>query len=158
MINRVILVGRLTRDPELKRTTNGTPVTSFTIAVDNRMKGPDGVRTASFFSCVCWNQTAENTAKFIHKGSLVAIDGRLNQRSYDRPDGSGKTYVTEVICESVQFLDTRKDGGSGGSSPSYSKGSPRDEASPAYEPDMDLSPSADKSLDAAEIAEDDLPF
>ena len=86
MINRVVLVGRLTRDPELRRTTNGTSVASFTIAIDNRTKGPNGEKTTSFIPCTVWNQAAENVSRFTRKGSLVGIEGRLNQRSYESKD------------------------------------------------------------------------
>ena len=107
MINRVVLVGRLTRDPELRRTTNGTSVASFTIAIDNRTKGPNGEKTTSFIPCTVWNQAAENVSRFTRKGSLVGIEGRLNQRSYESKDNR-KVSVIEVICDSVQFLE-RKD-------------------------------------------------
>ena len=83
MMNRVVLVGRLTRDPELRRTTNGTAVTSFSIAIDNRV-ARDAQKSTSFFNIVAWNQTAENVAKYVRKGSLVGIDGRLQQRSYEK--------------------------------------------------------------------------
>ena len=107
MINRVVLVGRLTRDPELRRTTSGTSVASFTIAIDNRTKGPNGEKTTSFIPCTVWNQAAENVSRFTRKGSLVGIEGRLNQRSYESKDNR-KVSVIEVICDSVQFLE-RKD-------------------------------------------------
>ena len=105
MINRVVLVGRLTRDPELRKTINSA-VASFTIAVDNRLKGPNGEKTTSFIPCVAWNQQAENTVKFVRKGSLVGVEGRLNQRTYDSKDGR-KVQIIEVICDSVQFLEPK---------------------------------------------------
>lgn len=107
MINRVILVGRLTKDPELRKTNNGTAVASFTIAVDDRTKDANGERTTSFIPCAVWNQAAENVSKYCHKGSLVGVDGRLNQRTYDSKDGK-KVSVIEVIADSVQFLETKK--------------------------------------------------
>ena len=141
MINRVVLVGRLTRDPELRRTTNETAVASFTIAVDNWMKGPDGQKTASFIPCTVWGASADNTAKYTRKGSLVGVEGRLNQRNYDRRDGT-KATVLEVICDSVQFLEP--------------KGEVRQDA-PGYTPDEQ--PAEDsKNLDAINIVDDDLPF
>lgn len=106
MINRVVLVGRLTRDPELRKTVNGASVATFTIAVDNRTKGPNGEKTTSFIPCTAWNQQAENACKYTHKGSLVGVEGRLNQRSYDAKDGR-KVSVVEVICDSVQFLESK---------------------------------------------------
>ena len=107
MINRVVLVGRLTRDPELRRTGNGTAVTSFTLAIDNRLKDANGQYTTSFIPCVVWNQQAENCVRFIHKGSLVGIEGRLNQRTYLNKEGNN-VQVIEVMCDSVQYLDPKK--------------------------------------------------
>lgn len=107
MINRVVLVGRLTRDPELRRTGNGTAVTSFTLAIDNRLKDANGQYTTSFIPCVVWNQQAKNCVRFIHKGSLVGIEGRLNQRTYQNKEGNN-VQVIEVICDSVQYLDPKK--------------------------------------------------
>ena len=107
MINRVVLVGRLTRDPELRRTQNGTAVTSFTLAIDNRFKDENGDKTTSFIPCVVWNQQAENCVRFVKKGSLVGIEGRLNQRTYLNKEGNN-VQVIEVICDSVQYLDPKK--------------------------------------------------
>ncbi len=104
-LNRVVLVGRMVRDPELKRTNSGTSVTSFTIAVDNLTKAGNE-KSASFIPCTCWNKTAENVAKYCSKGTLVGVDGRLNQRSYEDKSGQ-KRSVVEVIAESVQFLERR---------------------------------------------------
>lgn len=107
MINRVVLVGRLTRDPELRRTQNGTAVASFTLAIDNRFKDENGDKTTSFIPCVVWNQQAENCVRFVHKGSLVGIEGRLNQRTYQNKEGNN-VQVIEVMCDSVQYLDSKK--------------------------------------------------
>lgn len=107
MINRVVLVGRLTKDPELRTTPNGAFVGSFTLAVDDRMKTSNGERTTSFLPCIVWNQQAENVNKYVRKGSLVGVEGRLNQRTYK--NNSGNTMqVIEVICDSVQFLEPKK--------------------------------------------------
>ena len=106
MINRVVLVGRLTRDPELRRTNTGTSVCSFTVAVDNRQKNPDGSRSASFIPCTVFQQAADNMTKFLRKGSLVGVEGRLNQRSFTRKDGTNAS-VLEVLCDSVQFLEPK---------------------------------------------------
>lgn len=105
MINRVVLVGRMTRDPELRRTGNGKAVTSFTLAIDRGYNTQDG-QTADFINCVVWNKPAENTAQYCAKGSLVGVEGRLRTRSYDNNQGQ-KVFVTEVICDSVQFLETK---------------------------------------------------
>ena len=107
MLNRALLVGRLTRDPELRRTGNGTAVTSFTLAVDRNFSTRDG-QEADFINCVVWRKPAENVAQYCSKGSLVSVDGRIQTRSYDNNQGQ-KVYVTEVIADSVQFINTRRE-------------------------------------------------
>lgn len=106
MMNRVELIGRLTRDPELRKTQNGTSVCSFTLAVDRRIKSP-GQPDADFITCVAWNKTAENMTRYLHKGSLIAVEGRIQTRSYDNQQGQ-RVYVTEVVADSVQFLESRR--------------------------------------------------
>jgi len=108
MLNRVILIGRLTRDPELKYTPSGTAVASFTLAVDRRPNA-QGEREADFIPIVVWQKQAESCANYIGKGSLVAIDGRMQVRSYDDKDGN-RRWMTEVIAENVRFLDKRGEG------------------------------------------------
>ena len=105
MINRVVLVGRMTRDPELRRTQNGSAVTSFTLAM-NSPKRNDEEQQADYISCVTWNKVAENVEKYCSKGSLVGVEGRLRSRTYDNAQGQ-RVYVTEVVCDSVQFLETK---------------------------------------------------
>lgn len=106
MINNVVLVGRMTRDPELRRTGSGSPVTSFTLALDRGFSSSTG-QQADFINCVVWNKPAENTAKYCSKGSLVGVEGRLQSRSYQNNQGQ-TVYVVEVVCNRVQFLDTRR--------------------------------------------------
>lgn len=106
MLNRAVLVGRLTRDPELRRTNNGTPVTSFTIAMNRNFTSQNGERQADFIPCVVWNKQAENVAKYCAKGALVGVEGRLQSRTYEAQDGR-KVTVIEVVCDSVQFLETK---------------------------------------------------
>lgn len=144
MINRVVLVGRLTRDPELRKTPNGASVASFTIAIDNR-KGPNGEKTTSFIPCTVWNQQAENTVKFTHKGSLVGVEGRLNQRSYDSKDGR-KVQVIEVICDAVQFLESK------------GSGNPTEKDESGYTPDPEVNDYEERNVSSIDIADDDLPF
>ena len=105
MINRVVMVGRLTRDPELRRTGSGAAVTSFTLALNRNYNSADG-QQADYISCVVWNKVAENVAQYCSKGSLVGVEGRLRSRTYDNAQGQ-RVYVTEVVCDSVQFLETR---------------------------------------------------
>lgn len=106
MINRVVLVGRMTRDPELRRTPQGDAVTSFTLAVNRNFTSRDGQQQADFINCVVWRKPAENVERYCSKGSLVGVEGRIQTRSYDNAQGQ-KVYVVEVICDSVQFLETR---------------------------------------------------
>lgn len=105
-MNRVVLVGRLTKDVDLRQTPNGVPVATFTLAVNRTFTNPQGEREADFINCVVWRKPAENAAKFLKKGSLAGVDGRLQSRSYEGQDGK-QVYVTEVQAESVQFLDPR---------------------------------------------------
>ena len=106
MINRVVLVGRMTRDPELRRTPQGDAVTSFTLAVNRNYTSRDGQQQADFINYVVWRKPAENVERYCSKGSLVGVEGRIQTRSYDNSQGQ-KVYVVEVICDSVQFLETR---------------------------------------------------
>ena len=146
MMNRVVLVGRLTRDPELRRTGNGAAVASFTVAVDNRMKDANGNKTTSFIPCTVWGQSAENVSRFTRKGSLVGIEGRLNQRSYETKDNR-KVSVVEVICDSVQFLERKPE-----------EGAPLIEQNEyAYQPKNDVVAETN-NVEGIDIAEDDLPF
>ena len=106
MINRVVLVGRLTRDPELKYTTNGTASLQFSLAVNRTFTSANGEREADFINCVAWRNQAENMAKFVRKGSLLGVEGRIQTRNYQAQDGT-KRYVTEVVADSIQFLEPR---------------------------------------------------
>ncbi|MED2737456.1 single-stranded DNA-binding protein [Bacillus toyonensis] len=114
MMNRVILVGRLTKDPDLKYTPNGVAVATFTLAVNRSFANQQGEREADFINCVIWRKQAENVANYLKKGSLAGVDGRLQTRNYDGQDGK-RVYVTEVIAESVQFLEPRNSGNNQGS-------------------------------------------
>lgn len=105
MINRVVLVGRMTRDPELRKTNTGKSVVGFTLAL-NRVKKVEGQPSADFIQVVCWNKTADAVNQYCKKGSLVGVEGRLQSRSYDNPQGQ-KVYVVEVIADSVQFLESK---------------------------------------------------
>ena len=106
-MNKVLLVGRLTRDPELRTTQSGIAVARFTIAVNQNFTNRNGERGTDFINCVVWERQAANIAKYCHKGSLVSAEGRITTRSYDAQDGT-KRYVTKVVAENIEFLDTRK--------------------------------------------------
>jgi len=99
MTNRAVLVGRLTKDPELRFTPNGIAVTTFTLAVNRPFKNANGEQEADFINIVVWKKAAENVANYTSKGSLVAIDGRIQTRSYENKDGQ-RVYVTEVVADS----------------------------------------------------------
>lgn len=107
-INRVVLIGRMTRDPELRNTTTGKSVASFGIAVDRMKKGE-----TDFFTVTCWGQTAEFVSNYLTKGRLVAIDGRLSQRKYEK-DGQTKEII-EIVADNVQGLDKGQAGAAKGS-------------------------------------------
>ena len=104
MINRVVLVGRITRDPELRKTNTGTSVVSFTLAVNRRFSSNrEGGQDADFISCVAWRQSADFMANYVKQGALLGVEGRIQTRNYK--DQSDRTvYVTEVVCDSVQIL------------------------------------------------------
>lgn len=105
-MNKVMLTGRLVKDPELRRTNTDIPVVQFTLAVNRSYTSRDGERQADFISCVIWRAQAENFAKYLRKGSLIAIEGQLQTRTYDDQTGA-KKYVTEVITERFEFLETK---------------------------------------------------
>lgn len=109
MINQTVLVGRLTRDPELRYTPNGTATASFTLACDRPFKNQNGEKETDFIRCVVWRKPAENVANFLHKGSLAGVEGRIQTRSYDDNDGK-RVYITEVSADRVQFLEPRNNG------------------------------------------------
>ncbi len=102
-MNRCILIGNLTKDPELRSTPNGVSVCTFSIGVSRRFQNQNGERETDFFNIVVWRKQGENAAKYLRKGSQVAIAGQIQTRSYDGKDGT-KKYITEIIAEEVQFL------------------------------------------------------
>jgi single-strand DNA-binding protein len=127
MMNRVVLVGRLTKDPELRYTPNGVPVATFTLAVNRTFTNQQGERETDFINCVVWRKPAENVANFLKKGSLAGVDGRIQTRNYEGQDGK-RVYVTEVLAESVQFLEPKNaSGGTRGDNSQYS--APREQGS-----------------------------
>ena len=159
MINRVVLVGRLTRDPELRTTGSGISVATFTLAVDRQYTNAQGERGADFISCVIWRKAAENFCNFTSKGSLVGIDGRIQTRNYDDKDGK-KVYVTEVVVDSFALLESKKDRqnnntgsfASNSNNGNYSKGNDRaNYANNSQDPFND-------SGNTIDISDDDLPF
>ena len=152
MINRVILVGRLTRDPELRSTQSGRSVVSFTLAVDRRKSrdADPNLPTADFISCVAWSQTAELLSQYTHKGSQIGVEGRIQTRNYEDPNVPGKrVYVTEVVCDSVTFLDTRNSGNNMQNTGAGNSG---------YYPDPVYEDEKAETMPSLDISSDDLPF
>lgn len=160
-MNRVILIGRLTRDPELRHTTNGTATCNITVAVD-RMPDQNGQRTADFISVVTWNRQAENIAKYLTKGRLVAVEGRIQTRNYEDKDGK-RVYVTEVVASNVQFLES-KSSSSNNNNANYQDNSyqqpipePTFDSAPIESVDIDNDPFASFGESIA-VSDNDLPF
>ena len=143
MVNRVVLVGRLVKDPELRKTNTDISVATFTIAVDNAVKEQDGTRGSLFLDCRVYRDQADNVAKYTRKGSKVAVDGSLNQRNFVRQDGS-KGKVIEVYVDSVTFLDPN----------------PNRENNSVDAPKFDDVPAPinGSNLDSIDLPDDDLPF
>ena len=148
MLNKVIIMGRLARDPELRRTQTGTPVTSFRIACDRDFKSQSGEKTTDWIDVVAWRNTAEFVSKYFTKGRLAIVEGRLQTRDWTDKDGNKRTAV-EVVADNVYFGDSKRDSDGG----SYN--------APAYAPaDRGYAPAAPVADQFAEIDEEDgdLPF
>ncbi|WP_042464237.1 single-stranded DNA-binding protein [Neobacillus dielmonensis] len=168
MINRVVLVGRLTKDPELKYTPNGVAVATFTLAVNRQFPNQNGEREADFLNCVVWRKAAENVANFLKKGSLAGVDGRIQVRTYEQE--GRRQYFTEIVADSVQFLEPRNASGGGnrnndvyGAPPMEPQGNPfgggnqnqRPSNNPGYTKVNDDPFGGAGQID---ISDDDLPF
>jgi len=151
MLNRIIIMGRLTRDPELRRTQSGTAVTSFSVAVDRDFKSQAGERETDFIDVVAWRSTAEFVAKYFTKGRMAVVEGRLQLRDWNDKDGN-KRRSAEVVADNVYFGDSKRDGesaGSYGAPPAYGSAPAGGYTAPASAPS-----------EFAEIEEEDgdLPF
>lgn len=105
-MNRVVLAGRITRDPELRNSPSGVPFCSFSIAVNRAFTGTNGERDADFINCVAFNKQAENLTRFIKKGAMIGVDGKLQSRTYQAQDGSNRTAIT-VVCDGITFLESK---------------------------------------------------
>ena len=142
MVNRVVLVGRLVKDPELRKTNSDISFATFTLAVDNRVKEVDGTRGTIFIDCRVFRDQADSLVKNTRKGSKVAVDGSLNQRNFERRDGT-RGKAIEIVVDSVTFLDPN----------------PNRETNAVEEPkfdDIQVPPS--NNLDSIDLPDDDLPF
>lgn len=120
MINRVVLVGRLTKDPELRYTPSGIATVRFTIAVNRTFTGQSGEKEADFINCVAWRKQAENLANYQRKGNLIGVEGRIQTGSYEGQDGK-RVYTTDVVADSIQFLEPRSAGAGGNQQASYNQ-------------------------------------
>lgn len=152
MINRVVLVGRLTKDPDLRYTQNGTAVANFTIACNKPFKKDGEEQQADFINCVIWRKPAESLANYMSKGSLIGVEGSIQTRNYDDSDGK-RVYVTEVLVASVQFLESKNKSQNQepNHQPSYQ---PANQSS--YQQTQQASPH--ENLEPIDISDDDLPF
>lgn len=153
MLNHIVIMGRLTRDPELRYTQSQVPVASFTVAVDRDFSGRDGgERQTDFINCVAWRQSAEFVSKYFHKGSMVVVSGRLQIRQYQDREGNNRT-AAEVVSDNVYFGESRRDsdnrasGDSGYSNASYSRSYEAPRAAAASNP----SPFSELSEDEGEL-------
>lgn len=151
MINRVVLVGRLTKDVEVRKTGTGLSVASFTVACDRRgSRDENGQSQADFISCVAWRQAADFLGQYARKGAMVGVDGHIQTRNYDDKDGK-RVYVTEVVCDNVRLLESRSQSESRQESASAPYAMPEDDYDEVNLDDFNTGPSLD-------ISSDDLPF
>ena len=142
MVNRVVLVGRLTKDAELRKTASDISFATFTLAVDNRVKEADGTRGTIFIDCRVFRDQADSLVKNTRKGSKIAVDGSLNQRNFERRDGT-KGHVIEIVVDSITFLDPN----------------PNREQNTVEEPKFDdIQAPSNNNLDSIDLPDDDLPF
>lgn len=149
MINRVVLVGRLTRDVDLRYTQSGNAAGTFSLAVNRQFTNANGDRKADFINCVIWRKSAENLSNFTHKGSLIGIDGRLQTRNYENKEGQ-RVYVTEVVVDNFSLLDSKASGeASGKQSANHTQNKPQQ--------NNQSDPFANNGQ-AIDISDDDLPF
>ena len=156
MINNVVLVGRMTRDAELRYTPSNVAVATFTLAVNRTFKSQNGEREADFINVVMWRQQAENLANWAKKGSLIGVTGRIQTRSYDNQQGQ-RVYVTEVVADNFQMLESRsvREGHTGGaySAPTANYSSPTNSV-----PDFSRDENPFGATNPLDISDDDLPF
>jgi single-strand DNA-binding protein len=154
MMNRIVLVGRLTKDPELRYTPNGVPVATFTLAVNRNFKKENGETEADFINCVIWRKPAENVANFLKKGGLAGVDGRIQTRNYEGQDGK-RVYVTEVLAESVQFLEPKNGNNQSNTNTRQNQNTANSGKNSGYTRVDDDPFSGSGQID---ISDDDLPF
>lgn len=148
MINRVVLIGRLTKDVEVKYTQSGVAVGTFSLAVNRPFTNASGEREADFINAVIWRKAAENFANFTHKGALVAIEGRLQTRNYE--DGNGRrVYITEVVADNFSLLEKKSDG---------QQSKPKTQTPDPFANQENQNKFAGSGNTEVDISDDDLPF
>jgi len=154
-MNKVVLIGRLTRDPELRYTPSNVPTASFSLAVNRPFQNQNGVREADFINIVVWRKPAETAKKYLTKGSLIAVEGRIQTRNYDGQDGK-KVYVTEVVADNFEFLESKAQRAAGGAS-----------MNTGYTPDVEYREAPTTNVsdepyidfgDTIELSDDDIAF
>jgi single-strand DNA-binding protein len=150
MLNRVVLVGRLTKDPEFSMTPSGIEKATFTLAINRTFSNAQGEKEADFIYCVVWRKQAVNVNNYLKKGNLAGVDGRIQTRSYEGQDGK-RIYVTEVVAESVQFLETKSPGQSNNNYGNSGQSQPNNFVKHEDDPFANIGGKID-------ITEDDLPF
>jgi single-strand DNA-binding protein len=151
-VNKAFLIGRLTRDPELRHTNNNIPVATFSIAINRPFSNQSGEKDVDYINIVVWRKQAENVKNYISQGSLVAVEGRIQTRSYDAQDGN-KRYITEVVADNVQFLETKQQAQVRGKENNDYDFNKREEQTTSLEKD----PFEDFGSEI-EISDDELPF
>lgn len=154
-MNKAILIGRLTRDPELRSTSTGRNVCQFSVAVNRTYTNASGEREADFINCVVWDKQAENLVKYQKKGNQIAVEGRIQTRNYDDKDGK-KVYVTEILASNISFLDA-KGTASGGTFNNLPEPPMSEENRPVETVSVETDP-FEAFGDAVEISDNDLPF
>jgi len=154
MLNRIVLIGRLTQDPELRYTQSGTAVASFTLAVDRQRASQSGERETDFINIVVWQKLGELSAQYLRKGRLAAVEGRLQIRQYENREGQ-KVRVAEVVADNVRFLDRSGEAAPAGAAPGGERTQETGRTAPATRYQDDPFADDGRSID---IVEDDLPF
>lgn len=157
MINRVVLVGRLTKDPELKFTPSGVPMARFTLAVNRQFSNQQGEREADFISCIAWRKQAENLANFQKKGALIGVDGHIQTGSYEGQDGK-RVFTTDIVADSIQFLESKsQQSGTSSTTQNYQSTNNQQNSQQQNYTRVDEDPFA-SSKGPMDVSEDDLPF
>lgn len=153
MINNTVLVGHLTRDPELKFTANGAAVATFTLAVNRNFTNQSGEREADFVNCVIWRKPAETLANYAKKGTLLGVVGRIQTRNYENQQGQ-RVYVTEVVCDNFQLLESRNASEQRQNVNDFEQQNNQSQSNNNFERDSDPFGSSSQ----IDISDDDLPF